>query len=167
MTTTCIICNKEFVRYDNRSAMKFCSHDCYNRFRRSRKKECNCKCIVCKKEFYLKPSSIKQGMGKYCSRDCKHYKQRERAKIIGESYSDRHLLRQSSAYKKWRRSALKYHSNKCQQCGIDQHSICNCCGNKIYLEVHHIEKFAKNIDRRFDPTNSSVLCRKCHRAIEK
>ena len=28
------------------------------------------KCLICKKEFYTKPSRIKVGRGKYCSRHC-------------------------------------------------------------------------------------------------
>jgi len=28
------------------------------------------KCIICKKEFYVKPSHQKLGYGKYCSREC-------------------------------------------------------------------------------------------------
>jgi hypothetical protein len=30
----------------------------------------NCKCLTCGKEFYQKPSRIKIGRGKYCSRPC-------------------------------------------------------------------------------------------------
>lgn len=30
----------------------------------------NCKCLICNKEFYQKPSRIKSGRGKYCSRPC-------------------------------------------------------------------------------------------------
>jgi len=168
MTTTCIVCNKEFRSYDSRRAMKFCSSVCYLLWRKehSVRNKHNCKCKICGKTFYLKPSSIKQGMGVYCSRECKHFSQRERAKIVGESYNDRHLLRQSSAYKKWRRNALKLHSNKCDTCGVGQHSLCECCGTTVYLSVHHIEKFSNNVERRFDPSNSSVLCPKCHRALE-
>lgn len=168
MTTTCIVCDKEFSSYDKRRSMKFCSYDCYTKYRllNSKKNNPNCTCGTCGKKFYIKPSSIKQGMGKYCSRHCKHLSQRLGAEITGESYTDRHLLRQSSAYKKWRRDAIKLHDNKCDNCGVEQHSTCECCGTTIYLEVHHVERFAANKDRRFDTTNSSVLCPKCHRAIE-
>ena len=163
MTYTCIHCNKGFVRYDNRTSGKFCSLSCFNEYRRSHPKPPNCECEVCGKKFYLKPSSLKQGMGKYCSRDCKHFKQRQNAAIVeNETYNDRHLIRQSSLYKKWRRDALKLHENKCDKCGIKQHTYCKCCGNKIFLEVHHNELFSSNVERRFDPTNSTVFCRKCH-----
>ena len=164
----CIVCNKEFSRNDKRRPMKFCSSYCYQKYRSMNpvKNTPNCKCGVCGKEFYLKASSIKQGMGKYCSRECKHYSQRLGAEISGESYSDRHLLRLSTSYRVWRRKALKLHGDSCDKCGAKQHSLCECCGTKIYLEVHHVEKFASNKERRFDPTNSSVLCPKCHRTIE-
>ena len=163
MKYVCITCNKEFVRYDMRTSGKWCSVICYNSYRRSHPKPPNCKCEICGKEFHLKPASIKQGMGKYCSRDCKHYAQRQAVKIENETYNDRHLLRQSSLYKKWRRDALKLHKNQCEQCGVKQHSTCEYCGTTIYLEVHHIEKFSSNVEKRFDPTNSSVLCKKCHK----
>lgn len=159
----CIRCNKEFSKRSGNSVNKYCGLPCYRKWRKENPKPNNCKCAVCEKEFYLKPSSIKQGMGKYCSRDCKHYAQRERARIVGESYNDRHLLRQSTEYKTWRRHALKLHKMRCDKCGTRQHSICKYCGHKVYLHVHHIEKFATNIERRFDPTNSSVLCSKCHK----
>ena len=168
-TTRCINCNKEFKKgYDNRRSYKYCSLDCYYEWLRSHsvKNNPNCECKVCGKKFYLKPSSIKQGMGVYCSRECKHYAQRQRAKIIGESYNDRHLLRQSTEYKTWRRHALKLHNMRCDKCGTKQHTICKCCGNKVYLHVHHVEKFSTNTERRFDPSNSSVLCTKCHKDIE-
>ncbi len=29
-------------------------------------------CKTCRKEFYVKPSKIKRGEGKYCSNDCKY-----------------------------------------------------------------------------------------------
>lgn len=167
MKYKCITCNNKFVRYDMRTSGKFCSLACWNKYRRDNPKPPNCQCVICGKRFRLKPASIKQGMGKYCSRDCKHFDQREKAeKIENETYNDRHLLRQSSLYKKWRRDALKLHKLQCQKCEVGQHSICECCGNKIFLEVHHLEKFSSNVERRFDPTNSAVLCKKCHRATE-
>ena len=167
MKFICVTCNKEFVRYDRRTSGRFCGVPCWNQYRRDHPKPNNCVCEICGKGFRLKPASIKQGMGKYCSRECKHTAQRDMAKKVdNETYLDRHILRQSSLYKKWRSDALKLHEAKCDSCGVAQHSMCECCGTKIYLEIHHVEKFSKNVERRFEPTNSSVLCPKCHRAVE-
>lgn len=122
------------------------------------------KCLICKKEFHRKPSQVlKDGAGKYCSRKCKHIGQREGIEIVGESYQQRHLIRQSSKYKSFRLAAKKLRGNKCEKCGIVDGTICKCCGNVIHLHVHHIKAFAIYPQLRFDPTNSSVLCPKCHK----
>lgn len=71
-------------------------------------------------------------------------------------------LRQSTEYRDWKRAALELRGNKCQECGSSQGHVCECCGHKVNLHVHHVESFAKCVERRFDPTNSEVLCSKCH-----
>lgn len=72
--------------------------------------------------------------------------------------------RQSGAYRQWRIAALALRGNACQECGVEKDVICECCGHKISLHVHHIHSFAKYADLRFDPENSEVLCSKCHRS---
>ena len=72
--------------------------------------------------------------------------------------------RRSGAYKEWKLAALGLAGNKCQQCGVAKGHLCDCCGQRVELHVHHVESFAKNIERRFDPTNSEVLCAGCHRS---
>lgn len=72
-------------------------------------------------------------------------------------------LRQSGDYREWRNAALSLRGSMCQSCGVEQGKICECCGTKITLHVHHVESFAKVPERRFDPSNSEVLCPKCHR----
>lgn len=71
-------------------------------------------------------------------------------------------LRASAEYKQWRYEALDLKGFKCEQCGIAQHSVCECCGTKIRLHVHHIKSFSRYPTLRFDPKNSEVLCPKCH-----
>lgn len=36
--------------------------------------------------------------------------------------------------------------------------ICQWCGGKRKLEVHHIEPFHENVSRELDPTNLITLC---------
>jgi hypothetical protein len=71
-------------------------------------------------------------------------------------------LRGSGDYKMWKNEALELRGFKCQQCGVVQNNICECCGTRIRLHVHHIESFAAVPEKRFDPHNSEVLCPRCH-----
>ena len=164
MTFACRNCNKNFEvsKIDKRRKYSFCSFLCFKQYRKSHPPKSNCKCLQCEKEFYKKPSAIKNGEGKYCSRQCKHEAQRLGIEIRGESYNDRHLLRQSSQYRSWRLVAKKLRGNKCQKCGIKDRTLCKCCGNRIYLHVNHVKPFATYPELRFDPQNSSVECAKCH-----
>lgn len=70
--------------------------------------------------------------------------------------------RSSGEYREWKMKALELAGYKCQFCGVKKGAICECCGQKIALHVHHIESFAKFHERRFDPANSEVLCVSCH-----
>jgi len=167
MTKTCSYCKKNFNRkIDKRRSYLFCSFGCYQSFRKNKPKQFNCKCLECEKQFYKKPSAIKNGEGKFCSRECKHANQRLGINIRGESYNDRHLLRQSSQYRSWRDKSKKLRGNKCQKCGIKDRVLCLCCGNRIYLHVNHVKPFATYPKLRFDPENSSVLCPKCHLGLK-
>lgn len=72
------------------------------------------------------------------------------------------MLRRSGAYLEWKQAALLLAAFRCQGCGAEKGSVCDCCGQKIALHVHHVKSFAKYPESRFDPTNSEVLCAKCH-----
>lgn len=71
-------------------------------------------------------------------------------------------LRSTGAYRDWKLASLELHGFKCQECGVEQNSVCPCCGVTTKLHVHHIQSFADYPDGRFDPHNSLVLCPKCH-----
>jgi len=70
--------------------------------------------------------------------------------------------RRTGAYRQWKLAALERAGNACEVCGVKRGTVCQCCGNKITLHVHHIKSFAKHVDERFNPENSQVLCPKCH-----
>lgn len=72
------------------------------------------------------------------------------------------LARASGAYREWKFESLELAGNKCSSCGAKKGSVCECCGQKTALHVHHVHSFAKFPDKRFDPSNSEVLCVKCH-----
>jgi len=71
-------------------------------------------------------------------------------------------IRASGEYKQWKLEALELRGHKCQECGVAQNSVCECCGTRIRLHVHHVQAFAHFPESRFDPLNSEVLCPKCH-----
>jgi hypothetical protein len=76
-------------------------------------------------------------------------------------------LRASKDYQDWRKKALLLRGNACQDCGKVDGAICPCCGTQVKLHVHHLFSFAKFPDKRFDPSNSEVLCPKCHYSRHK
>lgn len=71
--------------------------------------------------------------------------------------------RQGWQAREWREKALERAGHRCQKCGVEHGRICECCGIKTTLHVHHLKSFAKFPDLRYDPENSEVLCPKCHR----
>lgn len=78
---------------------------------------------------------------------------------------DVHLaLRRTGAYRQWKIEALLRAENRCEGCSVENGTICECCGTKISLHVHHLKPFALFPELRFDPMNSEVLCPKCHRS---
>lgn len=164
----CSNCNKAFSTRGRHLDRKnsFCSRWCYFDFRKKHPPENNCTCQWCQRLFYKKESAIKNGEGKFCSRECKLKSQRQGIEIRGESYNERHLLRQSSQYKCWRLKAKQLKNFKCEKCGIKEGTTCPCCGVRIQLHVHHVQDFATHLELRFDPLNASVLCPKCHTATQ-
>ena len=70
--------------------------------------------------------------------------------------------RSRQSYFEWRGSVLKRAGGKCEQCGKEHGSICECCGHEVRLQAHHIKSFMENISLRYDPTNGMALCERCH-----
>lgn len=85
----------------------------------------------------------------------------------GGSTEENLRLRRTGAFKKWKKTSLERAGNKCQQCGALGGRICECCGVKVTLHVHHVKSFADHPALRFDPENSEVLCPKCHLSRHK
>ena len=145
----------------------------------------NAKCLVCKTEFYIKPSHQKKGWGKYCSISCRT-KSQFKGKYLNcficskEIYRSPKDLKNSNSGKffcskscqtVWRNKVLfvgKNHSN--WKHGIsayrrilkatEKEQICTLCrtGDIRVLIVHHKDKNRKNntID------NLVWLCHNCH-----
>lgn len=64
--------------------------------------------------------------------------------------------RRSAKYKNWKQSVLKRDNYICQK-----------CGNKNNLVVHHIKPFAIDKESRFDVNNGITLCQSCHREVHQ
>lgn len=45
---------------------------------------------------------------------------------------------------------------------INRDKVCQCCGTKKQLDVHHILPYSDYEDFRVDPNNGILLCRSCH-----
>lgn len=66
-------------------------------------------------------------------------------------------IRNSAAYKSWRKSVVARDNNQCQRCGAT---------NKRFA-VHHIKGFEKYPSLRVDITNGITLCTYCHWKFHK
>lgn len=142
-------------------------------------------CLICKKEFYVKPTHQRKGWGKYCSIGCRTRSQLKGAQVNcfickKHIYRSQKDLRNSKSGKyfcskscqtDWRNRILysgKNHSN--WRYGESAYrrilkatgkiQICNLCGTDDIrvLAVHHKDKNRKNND----VMNLVWLCHNCH-----
>ena len=149
----------------------------------------NKNCIRCKNKFYVRPSLIRNGWGKFCSRICKNESQINRTMVkcatcgteISRVLSD---IKRKSVSKKffcnkacfavWKNKTLfigKQHANWKNGQGsyratMLRHTlkpVCIDCGlNDLrVLLVHHVDHNRKN-NR---PKNLRWLCHNCHYLI--
>ncbi|MCX6763302.1 MAG: hypothetical protein NTZ97_01010 [Candidatus Moranbacteria bacterium] len=146
-------------------------------------------CKTCKKEFYAKPSWIKNGFGKYCSRVC-HYKSARNGKeiicfICGKvAYKSLKALKRSKSKKFfcgkscqtiWRNSIVNIGVNHPNWKGGKHVSyrnilnknnirkICLLCKNtdERVLAAHHVDGNHRNNKLK----NLSWLCHNCHSLV--
>lgn len=71
-------------------------------------------------------------------------------------------LRTSPEYVEWRKAVLRNAGDACAECGAKKGTVCNHCGHKVTMHVHHIKSFSKYPKLRFDPSNGRVICSTCH-----
>ena len=143
------------------------------------------KCRICGGGFYAKPSWLKKGYGKYCSKLCQ-YKAAKNGKIVKcficnePTYKTQKDLRKSKSKKyfcckscqtKWRNSIVYIGPNHANWTGGESTyrsvlirnkipQICRRCKtrDRRVLVVHHVDRNRKNNTLK----NLIWLCHNCH-----
>jgi hypothetical protein len=147
-------------------------------------------CIVCEREFYVKPNRIKKGWGKYCSKQCNYQGQKtgiilpcfncgqETYKTTVDqkrSQSGRYFC-SKSCQTVWRNSELfvgEHHANwrggeSSYRDALRRAKVVQVCARcKIHdarvLAVHHKDRNRQNNTI----TNLTWLCHNCHFLIHR
>ncbi len=130
------------------------------------------KCIVCGVIFWRKPSAIKKGNNKFCSRNCYFTWQRGKKKIVKKPHNKKgennpnwkggikpanDIIRASKKYQEWREKVFHRDNWTCQRCGKRSKK-----NQYIIIHAHHIKPFAVFPDLRFIVDNGETICKKCH-----
>lgn len=144
-------------------------------------------CKQCSKQFNAKPSWIKNGYGKYCSRTCSHISNRtgkivhcfvcnkevyKRPKALKGSKSGK-LFCTKSCQTKWRNAEFVdekhanwkggLHAYRRMMLQSNKNQICTLCKtqDKRVLAVHHVDENRKNNTIE----NLQWLCHNCHHLV--
>jgi 5-methylcytosine-specific restriction endonuclease McrA len=72
------------------------------------------------------------------------------------------LARSRRDYRDWKLAVLQKAEFKCERCGVEQGSVCECCGARTSLHAHHKVPFSVNHDLRYVVENGIALCGRCH-----
>ena len=168
-STKCEICSRTFDYYPSNKKGLFCS-DCvektdeflgdpYVKDAERIERECE----YCEEPMEVLLSTIRNGNGRFCSRDCLAKWMSENR--IGDAH---HQWEGGGIYygQKWwriRQEALERDEHTCQHCGIHQDDL-----NRS-LDVHHLER-VRSFDEPQDARTLDdvvVLCCSCHRNVEE
>ena len=136
MWLTCVFCGKEFWTwpYLASKGTRYCSRDCY--WETTRRKEQRT-CVVCGRDFTVKLYLIKQGFGKFCSKECQFSSYENKRVVCICKQCGRKLTLHPSAAKK-----TKFCSKEC----ADAHKrdyverICQQCEKKFLLPRWELNK---------------------------
>lgn len=184
----CEICGKllKATPLEIKNGKKFCSRACQKigftgrKINRGGRVE-RC-CEICGVKFTLPKAWVKKGGGRFCSNIC-HGKWISKFNIgkqnpawKGGIKKEKTVIRDSQAYKVWRKAVLKRDKYTCQKCGAT--------GCKMH--AHHKKRFAvilADLQQNFpllklrdmaeqhphlwDVANGETLCGPCHYTIHK
>ncbi len=147
------------------------------------------RCKICGKGFYVKPSHLKRGWGKYCSKKCQN-KGQERGKFFYCGQCSKKIWRtprdlkhsksgkcfcSKSCQTLWRNKLYSGSNHPFWNGGLNKYRlilldakvpmVCNKCGydNERVLVAHHKDKNRGNKNIK----NLEWLCRNCHYLIHK
>jgi len=176
----CLVCGKKFYIIPAKKNSRFCSQECYWKWLKGQKRKplsnktkekigkANSRkvvveCSYCGKKVKRSPSAFKGKKRYFCSREC--YAKFVSEFILKEETSNwqggindiRDTERKTREIKEWKKKVLKRQNWTCQKC--DKR------GGR--LEVHHIENFSSNGDKRALLKNGIVFCKKCHTKFHK
>lgn len=143
-------------------------------------------CVICRQEFYAKPSWLKKGFGKYCSRKCQHEGRKngqmincficekrvyKAVKALKHSKSKKYFCGKSCQtiwrntivfigknHPNWKHGEYIYRNRLINNNAILK--ICKICKIDDFriLAVHHLDKNKKNNKLE----NLIWLCHNCH-----
>ena len=163
MIKKCKICNKEFKSKPSKNRI-FCSKRCYGLWKSKNivgknhpkwKEKIEKNCLYCNKKFLTRESVIKQGRGKFCSKNCQSKWSSENIRgsnhhcwINGSSFEP-----YGSEFNERLKKQIRERDNyTCQECNFTENQL----GYK--LRIHHIDYNKKNSI----PENLISLCKGCH-----
>lgn len=120
----------------------------------------NIPCLICKKEFWIKPSHFNKR--KTCSRICATKLKIESNQFVGKNnpaWIDGRTvisrgIRHSKEYRQWRKLILA------------RDKVCIKCGSNKELQADHIKSFKTNPELIFDINNGRILCFDCHKKTD-
>lgn len=177
-TKICELCHNNY----NKRGIKFCSIQCWNKFQKGKEKPKlkgvgikPLKKFICKKcnRIWYNKRWKKQ---KFCTVSCSSkyninkknlhtfdIRKKISATLQGinieewKDFSQPEIirLRDSKEYNEWRKSIYKKDNYTCR--------ICKVRGGTLH--AHHILKFSKFKDERFDLNNGVTLCINCHMKV--
>lgn len=132
-------------------------------------------CLVCGNSFWRKPSAIKNGDCKFCSKGCYFIwqKGRERSQEFKDKCKNKSgehnpnwrggitpinlKIRYSKESTEWRKAVFVRDNYTCQKCGTRSSK-----DKYVRIEAHHIKPFSIYPELRFNIENGLTLCKACH-----
>jgi len=104
------------------------------------------KCLVCNKEFYVRPSLIQRGWGKYCSSKCQ-YEGMKTGKFVVCAYCGKVIYRPHADLRR-KSKTEKYFCNKSCQCAWKNKRRTNKVKNAVNLALKPLKRILKRLKRK-------------------